>query len=111
MKFGLIFLALQVVGTLAERALGQTGFHAVSVIGGLVSSASAVASAGSLSGAGTLSPNVGAIAGLLAPIASGVINLPIVAPAARDDRLTRRVAAVLATSSSRRHRVWACSCW
>src|SRR5689334_13117569 len=47
--FGLIFLALQVIGTLAHRVLGQAGFYAVSVIGGTVSSASAVASAGTLS--------------------------------------------------------------
>ncbi|MGH7514864.1 MAG: MgtC/SapB family protein [Gemmatimonadales bacterium] len=96
-RFGLIFLALQVVGSLAERALGQTGFYAVSAIGGLVSSASAVASAASLSAAGTLPPNVAAIGALLASIASGVIHLPMVARAAHDRRLTRRVAAVLAT--------------
>jgi hypothetical protein len=38
-KFGLIFLALQVVGTLAQRALGQFGFYAISIAGGLISSA------------------------------------------------------------------------
>jgi uncharacterized membrane protein (DUF4010 family) len=97
LKFGLIFLALQVIGTLAERALGQTGFYAVSVAGGLVSSASAVASAATLAASGALTPQVAATGALLASIASGVINLPIVARAANDHRLTRRVAAVLAT--------------
>ena len=67
------------------------------MIGRLVSSASAVASAGSLSAAGTLSPDVAAIGALLASIASGVIHLPMVARAAHDRRLTRRVATVLAT--------------
>ena len=64
--FGLIFLALQVLGTLAARALGETGFYAVSLIGGLVSSASAVASAGSLAARGTLEPTVAAVGAVLA---------------------------------------------
>jgi uncharacterized membrane protein (DUF4010 family) len=96
-KFGAIFLALQVAGILAERALGEAGFYAVSVVGGLVSSASAVASAGNLAAAGTLSPSVAAVGAVVASIASGLINLPIVARIARDRRFTRRVAAVLAT--------------
>jgi uncharacterized membrane protein (DUF4010 family) len=94
-KFGVIFLALQVTGTLAERTLGEAGFFAVSVVGGLVSSASAVASAGNLAAAGTLSPMVAAVGALLASVASGLVNLPIVARLTHDRRLTRRVAAVL----------------
>jgi uncharacterized membrane protein (DUF4010 family) len=93
--FGLIFLALQVLGTLAARALGQPGFYAVSAIGGLVSSASAVASAGSLAARGRLDPTVAAVGAVLACITSAVIHLPIVARAADDRRLTRQVAAVL----------------
>ena len=45
LKFGALFLALQVAGTLAQRTLGALGFYAVSLAGGVVSSASAVASA------------------------------------------------------------------
>jgi len=93
--FGLIFLALQVLGTLAARALGQPGFYAVSAIGGLVSSASAVASAGSLAARGRLDPTVAAVGAVLACITSAVIHLPIVARAADDRRLTRQVSAVL----------------
>jgi uncharacterized membrane protein (DUF4010 family) len=94
-KFGLIFLALQIAGTLAERSLGQAGFFAVSVVGGLLSSASAVASAGNLAAAGTLSPAVAGVGSLLASLASGLVNLPIVARFAHDRRLTRRVVAIL----------------
>ena len=43
LKFGLIFLAMAVIGTVASAWLGQFGFYAVSVVGGFVSSASAVA--------------------------------------------------------------------
>src|ERR1700674_1760854 len=42
LKFGLIFLGLQVAGTRAQRALGRYGFYAVRMAGGLISSASAV---------------------------------------------------------------------
>jgi uncharacterized membrane protein (DUF4010 family) len=94
-RFGLIFLALQVAGTLAERSLGQAGFFAVCVAGGLVSSASAVASAGNLAAAGTLPPAVAGVGSLLASLASGLVNLPIVARFAHDRRLTRLVVAIL----------------
>jgi uncharacterized membrane protein (DUF4010 family) len=96
LKYGLIFLALQVAGTLAQRSLGEAGFYAVSVVGGFVSSASAVASAGNLASAGTLSPSVAAIGALLASVTSALVNLPIVARVAGDRALTRRVAVVLA---------------
>ena len=36
LKFGLIFLDLQVAGMLAQRALGRYGFYAVSLAGGLI---------------------------------------------------------------------------
>ena len=44
-KFGVIFLALRSAGTLAQLGPGEAGFYAVRTVGGLVSSASAVASA------------------------------------------------------------------
>jgi uncharacterized membrane protein (DUF4010 family) len=46
LKFGVIFLGLNVAGILAQRSLGVFGFYAVSIAGGLLSSASAVAAAG-----------------------------------------------------------------
>jgi uncharacterized membrane protein (DUF4010 family) len=95
LKYGFIFLALQVAGTLAQRSLGEAGFYAVSVVGGFVSSASAVASAGNLASTGTLSPSVAAIGALLASVTSALINLPIVARMAGDRALTRRVAVAL----------------
>lgn len=39
-KFGIIFLVLRMAGTLAQRALGEAGFYAVSAVGGVISSAS-----------------------------------------------------------------------
>jgi uncharacterized membrane protein (DUF4010 family) len=78
-KFGLIFLALEVVGTLAQQFLGQVGFYAVSLVGGVVSSASAVASAASLAEHGRVLPATAGIGAVLASLASALVNLPLVA--------------------------------
>jgi uncharacterized membrane protein (DUF4010 family) len=94
-KCGIIFLALEILGTLAQRALGQVGFYAVSTAGGLVSSASAVASAANLAAAGTLPPQVAANGAVIASATSAIINLPLVARLAGDRIITLRTAWVL----------------
>src|SRR5882724_1213851 len=38
LKFGVIFLVLQICGTVAQAALGPAGFYAISIVGGCVSS-------------------------------------------------------------------------
>ncbi|HEX9263084.1 MAG TPA: DUF4010 domain-containing protein [Candidatus Binatia bacterium] len=91
-KFGLIFLALEIAGIFGQRSLGQFGFYAVSLIGGAVSSASAVASAANLASAGTLPVKVAGIGAVLASAMSALINLPLVARLAKDRMLTRRIA-------------------
>jgi hypothetical protein len=87
-KFGVIFLALRIAGTLAQRALGEAGFYAMSAVGGVVSSASAVASAANLAAAGTLPPQVAGIGAIIASATSALINLPLVARLAQDRALT-----------------------
>jgi uncharacterized membrane protein (DUF4010 family) len=96
LKFGILMLALQVAGTLAQRALGDTGFYAVSVVGGVVSSASATAAAATLAATGTLEPRVAGGGAILASLMSALVNLPIVARMTKDRVLTRRLTAVLA---------------
>jgi uncharacterized membrane protein (DUF4010 family) len=95
LKFGIIFLVLQVTGTLAQRALGTAGFYAVSAAGGIVSSASAVAAAASLAAQHTLSPRVAGIGALVASLMSAGVNLPVVARLGGDRALTRRLALAL----------------
>jgi uncharacterized membrane protein (DUF4010 family) len=95
LKFGLLFLALEVAGALSQRWLGQFGFYAVSLAGGLVSSASAVASAGSLAGSGTLPPAVAGTGAVIASLASALVNLPLVARISRERPLTWRIALAL----------------
>ncbi len=88
LKFGLVFLLLQVGGTLGQRYLGTLGFYAVSIAGGLFSSASAVASAGTLAAHGELTNPVAANGVVLAAITSALVNLPLIARVGRQRRLT-----------------------
>jgi uncharacterized membrane protein (DUF4010 family) len=90
-KFGLIFLALQVVGTVAQNWLGQVGFYAVSLVGGVVSSASAVASAAALAEHGRIADVTAGTGAVLASLASALVNLPMVARVGGNRPLTRRL--------------------
>jgi uncharacterized membrane protein (DUF4010 family) len=94
-KFGVLLLVLQLAATGAERWLGQAGFYAVSVVGGFVSSASAVASAANLVAAGTLPPQVAGTGAVLASLMSAIVNWPLVARLTKDRGLARRLAWVL----------------
>ncbi|HEX4459196.1 MAG TPA: DUF4010 domain-containing protein, partial [Polyangia bacterium] len=77
-------------------ALGHFGFYVVSFLGGLVSSASAVAAAGTLAAGGSLDAKVAGIGAVLAALASVVINWPLVARVSADRALSRRVVVPLA---------------
>lgn len=91
LRFAVLFLVLEVVGTLAQRALGSLGFLVVSVLGGLVSSASTTATAATLFAAGKISAPTAAIGTILTSIASALVNLPLVSRQTRDLKLTRRL--------------------
>ncbi|CAM4210935.1 MgtC/SapB family protein [Corallococcus exiguus] len=95
LKFGLIFLALQVVGTVGQTLLGRWGFYAVSAVGGLVSSASAVASAASLCANGTISPTTAGVGAIIASLASAAINFILVARVSEQRSLTLRLGRAL----------------
>jgi uncharacterized membrane protein (DUF4010 family) len=95
LKFGLIFLVLQIIGTLAQDALGHAGFYAVSIVGGFVSSASAVASAAMLAAQGHVTPAVAGIASVLASLASAAVNMALVARVAHDRKLNLRLGRAL----------------
>ena len=95
MKFGLIFLLLSVAGILAQRSLGVFGFYAISVAGGLLSSASAVAAAGTAEGHHEVSFPVAANGAVLASLTSVLINIPLVARTGRQPLLTKALARTL----------------
>ena len=65
-------------GTLGQRYFGDTGFLALSLLGGLVSSASTTATAAALTAKGSLSPQIGAAGTVIASVASALVTVPVV---------------------------------
>lgn len=90
LKYGLLFLLLTVSASLTLDLLGEAAFYAVSFVGGLFSSASAVASAAAMVAQRIIDPWQGAIGALLASLASVVVNVPFMLRA-RNAQLTRRL--------------------
>lgn len=78
LKFGAVFIAIQITGTVLTRLFGNSGMLAVSVIGGMVSSASTTAAAATMAMHGQISPSLAGSATVLASLASAAVNLPIV---------------------------------
>ena len=90
--FGALFVALAAAGTLVERHFGGAGFLVLSLVGGVISSASTTASAASLAASGTISFETAATAVVLTSIASAVASLPVVYVQTRGVRLFRTLA-------------------
>ena len=78
LKFGFLFTLLHIVGGVMQRQFGDTGFYLVSVVGGLLSSASAVAAAATLTAQGSLDPTVAGTGAVLASFTSLVFSLSFV---------------------------------
>ena len=91
LRFGVLFIVIQIVGTLLTRLFGTSGMFAVAIIGGLVSSASTTAAAATMAMHGQLSPSSAGSAAVLASLASAVINLPIVWRTTKDKAITKRL--------------------
>jgi uncharacterized membrane protein (DUF4010 family) len=77
LKFGLVFLTLNVMGALAERYFGAGSFYFVSAAGGLLSSGSSIAAAATLIHHQELSPLTGVIGVVMASLTSILINIPL----------------------------------
>ncbi|HEY4086411.1 MAG TPA: DUF4010 domain-containing protein [Bryobacteraceae bacterium] len=93
-QFGLLFVAIQVATSLGQKLLGSYGTVAISVLGGLASSASTTAAAASLARHGSIAPDAAALATVLTSIASAAVNLPILYRATGDSQLLRRLIGV-----------------
>jgi uncharacterized membrane protein (DUF4010 family) len=91
LRFGALFLAIQISGTLAQRFLGSFGFLAVAVIGGTVSSASTAAAAANLAAHGDLTPQLAATGTVLTSITSALINIPLLQRETRRNDLALRL--------------------
>jgi uncharacterized membrane protein (DUF4010 family) len=94
LKFALLFLGINMAGTLAQRHLGRFGFLIVALIGGAVSSASTTASAALLTTHGQLTPQTGGVAVVLASMSSALSNLPVIYQQTKEKELTRTVSVV-----------------
>jgi uncharacterized membrane protein (DUF4010 family) len=90
-NFAILFLLIQILSTLGQRYLGKLGFLGMSVLGGLVSSASTSAAAANMVGHGQMQAALAGAGVVLASIASALINLPIIARNAKNPALSRRL--------------------
>lgn len=77
LKFGLVFLILNILGALAERYFGSASFYFVSAAGGLLSSGSSIASAATLIHHGQLPPPTGVNGVVISSIISVLVNIPL----------------------------------
>jgi uncharacterized membrane protein (DUF4010 family) len=76
--YGILFIAIEVVGTLAERVFGNIGFMAATGISGVASSASATVAAANLSASAKITPELAGTATVIASMASALTNVPLV---------------------------------
>jgi uncharacterized membrane protein (DUF4010 family) len=97
LRFGALFIAIQVAGILLTRAFGGNGLLVTSFFGGLVSSASAAAAAATMARHGNISPSVAGSAVVLASLSSALVNLPIVWRIIKDKAIVRRLAMQMGT--------------
>lgn len=94
LSFAALFVAIQVVSTLLQRAFGTFGLHIASLIGGLASSAGMTAAAADLVIQGKILASQAGTATVLASIASVLVDLPLVHKQARDRQVIREVYSV-----------------
>jgi uncharacterized membrane protein (DUF4010 family) len=94
LNLGGLFVIMEIVGTIGVRYFGKFGFLALSLLGGMVSSASTTSAAATMAIHGKLSPDVAGVATVFASIASALVNLPLVQRQSRNKRLTRTLAVI-----------------
>ncbi len=95
LKFGAVFLLLNVVGALAERNFGPASFYFVSISGGLLSSASAIASAATLVAHHQLTLLTGVNGIILSSLTSILANIPLIRGLVHESGLKRRMLVLL----------------
>lgn len=89
--FGLLFIMIQVGGTLLTRVFGSYGLLATGVFGGLVSSASTTAAAATMAMHNRISPALAGNVAILSSLASAVVNLPLVWKNIQDKGVVKRL--------------------
>ena len=95
--FGVVFISIQIAGTLLTKYFGSEGMLATGVFGGLVSSASTTAAAATMAMHGKITPALAGSATVLTSLASAAVNLPIVWRTTKDKTVVRSLAMKMAT--------------
>jgi uncharacterized membrane protein (DUF4010 family) len=91
LRFGLLFIIIQVCGILLTKEVGGGGLLVTSFVGGLVSSASTTAAAATMARHGNVSASLAGSAAVLASLASALVNLPVVWRIIKDKDIVRRL--------------------
>lgn len=91
-SFGALFLIIEVVGAIGKRYFGHSGVVIVSLLGGLVSSASTTAAAGVLAAHGETTAFTAGLATVVTSIASASSNLPVLYRVTKNGAMARGIA-------------------
>lgn len=95
--FGIVFIAIQIVGSLLTKYFGSSGMFATGIFGGLVSSASTTAAAATMAMHGKITASVAGSTTVLTSLASAAVNLPIVWRTIKDKAVVKALAIKMAT--------------
>jgi uncharacterized membrane protein (DUF4010 family) len=96
LKFGLVFLGLNVIGALAQRNFGSSSFYFVSAVGGLLSSASSIASAATLINHHEISAATGVNGIILSNLTSILVNVFLIRSMTKEATFRRKICLGLA---------------
>lgn len=91
-SFGALFLIIEILGAVGRRFFGHYGVVIVSLVGGLVSSASTTAAAAMLAEHGETAAYTAGVATVVTSMASALSNLPVVFRVTKLSDMTRGLA-------------------
>ncbi|CAM3949051.1 Uncharacterized membrane protein, DUF4010 family [Pedobacter westerhofensis] len=89
--FGVLFILIQVSGTILTKFFGSSGILATGIIGGLVSSASTTAAAATMAMHGKISASLAGSVAIISSLASAVVSLPIVWKTIKDKAVLKKL--------------------
>jgi uncharacterized membrane protein (DUF4010 family) len=97
LRFGVLFISIQIAGTLLTKYFGSKGMLATGIFGGLVSSASTTAAAATMAMHGKITAALAGSATVLTSLASAAVNLPIVWRTTKDKAIVKTLTLKMAT--------------
>jgi uncharacterized membrane protein (DUF4010 family) len=95
--FGIVFILIQVAGTLLTRYFGSEGMLATGVFGGLVSSASTTAAAATMAMHGKITAALAGSTTVLTSLASATVNVPIIWKTTKNKAVVKTLCLEMAT--------------